>query len=206
MAVRGGGAVAQPGTRPGPPAGVRVRAGRSSLAPVSLGHYLRPSERHPPEEAPEIGPCNAPAIAWRICLPAEPLLPLRVLAAWCAATGRHVLEIGRCSSSLLRKMATRQGKQGVRVGDVLICAASEIIPVGSVSEAFAMVFNKARPLAVGGRQSTTTSRSQTVRCAAPSTNPLRPSKNSPLNTRPSSAAAPPPWPFAAAATPPEVAR
>ena len=27
---------------------------RSSLPPVPLGHYLRPSERHPPEEAPEI--------------------------------------------------------------------------------------------------------------------------------------------------------
>ena len=178
-----------PGGAPGPP------------GPATLP---LPPARHYRQEV--VGPCNAPAIAWRICLPAEPLLPLRVLAAWCAATGRHVLEIGRCSSSLLRKMATRQGKQGVRVGDVLICAASEIIPVGSVSEAFAMVFNKARPLAVGGRQSTTTSRSQTVRCAAPSTNPLRPSKNSPLNTRPSSAAAPPPWPFAAAATPPEVAR
>ena len=42
----------QPGTRPGPPAG--VQAGRGSLTPVPLGHYLRPSERHPPEEAPEI--------------------------------------------------------------------------------------------------------------------------------------------------------
>ena len=30
---------------------------RSSLPPVPLGHYLRPSERHPPEEAPEIS-CN----------------------------------------------------------------------------------------------------------------------------------------------------
>ena len=34
----------QPGTRPGPPAG--VQAGRGSLTPVPLGHYLRPSERH----------------------------------------------------------------------------------------------------------------------------------------------------------------
>ena len=37
----------QPGTRPGPPAG--VEAGRRSLTPVPLGPYLRPSERHPPE-------------------------------------------------------------------------------------------------------------------------------------------------------------
>ena len=29
-------------------------AGRRSLTPVPLGPYLRPSERHPPEEAPEI--------------------------------------------------------------------------------------------------------------------------------------------------------
>ena len=44
--------MAQPDTRPGPPAG--VEAGRRSLTPVPLGPYLRPSERHPPEEAPEI--------------------------------------------------------------------------------------------------------------------------------------------------------
>ena len=49
----------QPGTRPGPPAG--VQAGRGSLTPVPLGHYLRPSERHPPEEAPEM-------IAFGFCL------------------------------------------------------------------------------------------------------------------------------------------
>ena len=28
----------------------------TSSAPVPLGHYFRPSERHPPEEAPEITP------------------------------------------------------------------------------------------------------------------------------------------------------
>lgn len=56
-----GGAVAQPGTRPGPPAG--VEAGRRSLTPVPLGPYLRPSERHPPEEAPGI-PSLKPVRKW----------------------------------------------------------------------------------------------------------------------------------------------
>ena len=38
---------------PAPPSRHRV-AQSTSLTPVPLGHYLRPSERHPPEEASEI--------------------------------------------------------------------------------------------------------------------------------------------------------
>ena len=65
--VSGGGGVATgPGTRPGPPAG--VEAGRRSLTPVPLGPYLRPSERHPPEEAPELHnmPLTLTPGSWRL--------------------------------------------------------------------------------------------------------------------------------------------
>ena len=89
----------QPGTRPGPPAG--VQAGRGSLTPVPLGHYLRPSERHPPEEAPEIRMhiCRLPIALQRFPAPSLP---------WCAQRKRPS---GGCALACthLHGLADREG-------------------------------------------------------------------------------------------------